>query len=449
MNQKLKALLILIFMTISAKTLVYSQNDESDIIMLDINTAVELALEQNPLIRMSKLGIESAEAQYYETLGSFWPNISASGMYNNNLRRPVIFMPDEPPFFGQVLEIGSEHSYNAGFSGSIPVFNHALISSLRANRIQQVLSEEELREAKIELRYNVMVAFYNALLARESLEIMKQRIENSKENYANIKSMHKQGLVSEFDKIRAEVQTENLRPSLIQAENAYKLSLNFLIILTGIDKDEAVELEGDLVNMAEEWMINFDIQQTERSLAGNSGLIQLDIQRNLINQQEKAVRAANLPSVAAIGNYQFQSQANDLNFSDYDWVQTAAVGLQINIPIFDGFTTRNRARQLQITSEQLALQREYLEDNLSMQLSDIIRTISLAIEKAANAEKNVELAERAYKIALTRYDSGQGTLLEVNDSEIALSQAKFNYIQAIHEILNAKTEHEKFIGKRN
>ena len=425
---------------------VLSQN-EQQVFKLDLDAAVEMALENNQLIKISHLGRKAAEAQYYETFGSFLPDISGSAMYNNNVKRPVIFMPDGPPFFGEVLELGSKHSYNAGFSASMPLYNHALINSLRANRIQKELSEEELRAAKIDLKYEVRMAFFNSLLAAESFEIMKQRFENAEKNFENVRSMHKQGIVSEFDLIRAEVQTENLRPSLIQAENALKLSLNYLKALLGVDNNTDIELMGDLIDKAEKVMLDFNLEQAQRSLVYNTNLVQLEIQRKLLNQQARTIRASNLPSIAAIGNYQFQSQAEDLNFSDYNWVQTAVAGFQINVPIFNGFTTRNRARQVEIASEQVSLQREYLENNLNVQMDDILRTLDLAIEKVVNAEKNVSMAERAYNIALRRYDTGQGTLLEVNDSEVALSQAKFNYIQAIHEILQAKTEHEKFIGQ--
>lgn len=430
-------------LSISQETL--QQSD--DVLELDINLAVDMAMEQNPLIKISQLGIESSAAQYYETFGSLFPNISASGAYNRNIKRPVIFMPDEAPFFGQVLEIGSEHSYNAAFSGSLPIYNQALYSNLKANKIQKHLSEEELRAAKIDLQYNVKMAFYNALLAKESFEIMQQRFENAMDNLDNIRSMFKQGMVSEFDLLRSEVQTENLKPSLLQSENSYKLSLNFLKVLTGLENTAKVELEGSLVDMAEEILLEFNIEQANRDFANNTDLVQLEIRKNLIEQQAKAVKATSLPSLTAIGNYQFQSQANDYNFSDYEWVQTSMVGLQLNIPIFSGLTTRNRAKQLTIAAKQLSLQNDYMKDNLSVQLDDNLRTIGLAVEKTANAESNINMAQKAYSIALKRYDSGQGTLLEVNDSEIALAQARFNLLQAIHEILIAKTEHEKFLGK--
>jgi outer membrane protein len=417
-----------------------------DTLKLDVKSAEELALQQNPQITIALFGIESANAKYYETLGNFLPGISASASYNRNIKNPVIFMPDGPPFFGQVLELGSENSYNGGFSASMPVFNPTLIASLNASKVQKELSEEELRAAKIDLRYNVKVAFYNALLAKESLSVMNQRLENARKNLNNIKMMKAQGLVSEYDMLRAEVQTENLVPTVLQTENFYSLSISLLKTMLGLDNEKVVVIDGNLSDLAAEMLLQFNLSQVEKSLSQNTSLVQLDIQKSLINKQIKTVKAAALPSLAAFGNYQFQTQANDFKFSDYDWVQTSMAGLQLNVPIFSGFTIRNRAKQLEIASAQLGLQRDYVEDNLKIQLEDIIGTINLAVKKAVNAEKNVNLAQRAYDISLTRYESGQGTLLEVNDSEMALAQARFNHLQAVHEILKAKTDHEKFLG---
>lgn len=216
--------------------------------------------------------------------------------------------------------------------------------------------------------------------------------------------------------------------------------------MLGLDNEKVVVIDGNLSDLAAEMLLQFNLSQVEKSLSQNTSLVQLDIQKTLINKQIKTVKAAALPSLAAFGNYQFQTQANDFKFSDYDWVQTSMAGLQLNVPIFSGFTIRNRAKQLEIASAQLGLQRDYVEDNLKIQLEDIIGTINLAVKKAVNAEKNVNLAQRAYDISLTRYESGQGTLLEVNDSEMALAQARFNHLQAVHEILKAKTDHEKFLG---
>ncbi|MBS4012617.1 MAG: TolC family protein [Bacteroidetes bacterium] len=437
----------LIFTLILTWAIGISAQENVESIRLTVDKALSYAMENNPQIHISKLGIDNAEAQYYEALGRFMPGINASGSYMRNLKNPVIFMPDGPPFFGQVLEIGSENSYNAGFSANLPIYNAAIIATLNATKVQKEIAEEQYRAAKIDLQYNVKMAFYNSLLAKESYDIMLQRFENAQKNLNNIKLMQRQGMVSEFDLLRAEVSTENLHPSVLQTENFYNLAVNHLKVLIGFDKNVEIELDSNIFETAKIMMNDVNLLQSQRSLSQNTNLLQLDLQRALLNKQVKTIKASNLPSVTAIGNYQFQTQTNNFDFADYNWVQTSAIGLQINIPVFNGFTVRNRARQVQIAGEQIALQREYLEDNLKVQLDDIFKTMSLAIEKSANAEKNVKLAERAYNIALTRYNSGQGTLLEVNDSEMAMAQAKFNLLQATHEILKAKTDYDKFVGE--
>jgi outer membrane protein TolC len=143
----------------------------------------------------------------------------------------------------------------------------------------------------------------------------------------------------------------------------------------------------------------------------------------------------------------YLSEANDFKVGDYNWVNTASAGLQLSIPIFRGFTNRNQVKQLEIGAKQIQLQREYLKDNLSIELSNILKNMDVAIEKAVHARRNVELAERGYDIARLRYESGQGTLLEVNDADVSLTRARFNLLMAKHELLQAKAQYDRFIGQ--
>jgi outer membrane protein len=259
--------------------------------------------------------------------------------------------------------------------------------------------------------------------------------------------MKNQGLAAEFDLIRAQVQTENLRPSVLQTENGYKMAVNYLKALIGLEESQEIEISGNLTELASETMAGFNIQEAQRSLIHNPDLVKLGLQVTLIDKQARSVRASGLPSLSLASNYNFQTEANDFIISDYNWVKTFAAGLRFNIPIFSGFTIRNQARQLDLLGEQLSLQRDYLADNLGIQLDNVLNTMVVAVEKSNTAQGTVDMAERGYQIARVRYDTGQGTLLEMNDSELALTQARFNLLQAKHELLKAQAEYKKFIGK--
>ena len=442
MNSRLSIYFFLILLTIGVSA-------QTDTLRLDHSTALEIALENNPAMAIARLEKARAEARINETRGNLLPSVNAIGNYTRNLKKQVIFFPEEmAPLFGGVtaLEVGNDHSYMGGLQLGMPLYNPAVFAGIETARTEQRIASENYRTQMIELTSNLHRAWYDALLAQESLEVIQLSFDNAKENLENIRKMHSQGLVAEFDLIRAEVQTENLRPDLLQAQNMVELSLNFLKILLGADPDQPILIEGNLLESSENMLQTFNISEAERSLHNNPDYINLGLQHDLILQQSRSVRATGLPSVNAVGSYMYLAEANDFRVGDYNWVNTASVGLQVNIPIFRGFTNRNQVKQLQIGAKQIQTQREYLRDNLSIELSNILKNMDVALEKSVHARRNVELAQRGYDIARIRYDSGQGTLLEVNDSDVALTRARFNLLMAKHELLLAKVQYDRFIG---
>jgi len=421
---------------------------QDDTLFLDLESAINLALEQNQNIRVATLEMERAQARLNESRGRLLPTVQAMGSYNRNIKKPVIFLSGEmaEAFRSNTLEIGADNSFMGALSVSMPIFNPAINSGIEMSRTEMLVAGENYRASKIDLTYNVQRVWFDALLARESLEIIRLSFDNAQRNHENIRQMFNQGLVAEFDLIRAEVQTENIRPEVLQAENMYGMVKSVLKTLLGVDQNRPIAIGGNLTETSDQMLASFNIMQAERSLIRNSQLVGLDLQHQLLVQRSGSLRASRAPSVNAMSNYNYQTESNDFRFQDFNWVNTIAAGFQINIPIFAGLTNRNQIKQLDIGARQVKLQREYLENNLSVELENILNSMNVAVERAIHAERNVEMAQRGYDIALVRYNSGQGTLLEVNDSEVALTRARFNLLQARHQILNQKIQYDRFIG---
>ncbi len=430
---------------------IFAAKAQSDTLVLTRETALAMALESNPAIAVARLDKAKAEARLNQTRGNLLPSVNASGSYTRNLKKQVIFFPEEmAPFFGgsTALEIGSDNSYMGGLQFALPLYNAAIYAGIDAARTEQRIAEEGFRTQTIELTFNVQRAWYDVLLARESLEVVRLSLRNAMENLDNIRKLYSQGLVAEYDLIRAQVQTENIRPEVLQAQNTVELTENYLKVLLGIDFETPIRIEGNLMESAEQMLLGFNITSAERTLGNNPDYITLGLQQDLVMKQARSLRATSLPSVTAVGNYMYITESNSFKFADYRWVNTASAGLQVRIPIFNGFTNRNQVKQLQIGIQQLELQRNYLKDNIGTELGNIIKRMDVALEKAANAQKNVDLAQRGYQIARIRYESGQGTLLEINDSDVALTRARFNLLMAKHELLQAKVQYDRVTGQR-
>ncbi len=434
-------------MVLAGSALSYGQNAR-DTLFIDLEDAMAIAREHNPTLEVARLDIESAEVGVQEVRSSYLPSLNVSGSYNRNIKRPVIFLPDDSPFGdGGVIEVGSENSFMGVLASEMPLVNLGLNRSLRVARMEKALAGEQFRGSKLELDYNVQVAFFDVLLAKESMRVMQKSFANATDNLQRTRRMYEQGTVAEYDLIRAEVQAENLRPNVMQAENAYEMAVNYLKALIGLDETRPIAVQGSMSDMTINRLSDFDIGDADRSLQQNTDLAQMNLQLDLVGQQREMAQAGAYPMLDLAGNYQYQTEANHFRFSDYQWVETFSAGLRLTIPLFNGFAVRHQTRQLEILGDQIRLQKEFLEDNLNIQLDNILKTMMVAIEQTSNARSNVRMAERGFEIAKTRYETGQGTLMELNDSEVSLTQARFNLLQAKYDILQAKAEYDKFIGE--
>ena len=158
-------------------------------------------------------------------------------------------------------------------------------------------------------------------------------------------------------------------------------------------------------------------------------------------------KAAFYPSLSAFGNYAWQAQANNFNFNNYFWVNTSSIGVQLSIPVFQGLVRVRQIEQARVDLYQTNIQEEYQRKSLSIQAQNALNRIQRAQRSLEAQEKNIAQAERGYQIAQVSYNSGVGTLIEVNDAELALTQARLNQLEIIYEFLNGLAEFNQLIGK--
>ncbi|NMD00955.1 MAG: TolC family protein [Bacteroidales bacterium] len=409
---------------------------------LSLQQAIELGIKQNLMRQVSQLEVEKKQAKVNEYMANLFPTIKASGNYNRNIDRPVIFMPAGPPFFGSVLKMGSENSYTGGVSFGLPLFNMAIYESIALGKKDLEITKEKLRENEIQLTTNIKKTYYNLLLLDESYKVMNKSYKHALDNVQNITQMNQQGMVSDYDKIRAKVQVENLKPNLVQLQKSYDNVMRLFKLLLNIDDSIQVTIDTTLIldnNIVE--TINKEIQ-----FDNNTTLRQLALQKDLLKSQLRLTQSGFYPTLTAIGNYQYQSQADNFKFNDYKWVKTSILGLQLNIPIFAGLVVHRQIKQVKITTKELELQEEFTRKNIESQIETAISNMQVAQEKLSWAQQNMLLAEQGYNIAKTRYNTGQSTLLELNDADNALTQAQLNHIQAKFEYLNAKFDLEQLIN---
>lgn len=410
---------------------------------LTLSEALEVALNENPTIRIAEMEVERYDYVKRQTWGALLPQVSASGSYTRSIVKSEM---------RGGLSFGADNTFAVQGDLSLPLFAPTVYRTLRMNESQMAAAVESARASRITLVAEVKKAFYNILLAEQSLEVLRESEATVQRTVDDTQVQYDHGLASEYDLLTAQVQLSNLRPTILQTENSIELAKLQLKMYLSIPEEVEVEVDGKLDAMRDEVLAGTDGLTID--LSENSDLRSLELQEELLHRSLRAANAGRLPTLAAFGTASYTG--NDMepfmgmgagDDARYFWTHPISVGLQLSVPIFSGLTKMNKSRELKNQIAQIALQRDYARQQVDVQVRAALNDLLTARETMFAQEKTVEQARQAYRISDTRYRAGAGTILELNSAQLAQTQAQLNFSQAIYDYLSAKAEYDRIAGR--
>lgn len=443
MNTKKIGLLILLSF---AAVNLFAQNNKD--LELDLNTSLKIAMDNNPNIKIAELEIQRVDYSRKEAIGALLPSVNAQGSYTDNVMKQVMFMPESfAALMGgqRFMEMGYKNSYTGAISAQLPLVNFTIWQNLKNKQTEIDLIIEKTRASKIEMRKQVKDAYFALLLTKSSLNVLEKSYTNALETLKNIENSYKQGVVSEYDYIRAQVSVNNLNPTLINARNSLDLAKMQLKMILSLPSNINIIVNEELDTYSNK-IHSVNTLDINNALVENTELKQMDLNIISLRNQLKLINTQHLPSLTATGNYIYQTQSEDFKFKDYHWVSSASIGLNLNIPLFAGMTKINQAKQVKISINALELQKDYLKEGMSLSVQAAVNSMNAAKEQLIANKDAIKQAQRGYEIAKVRYEVGTGTLLELNDSELSMTQSNLNYQQSLYNYLSAQANLEKVMG---
>ena len=421
-----------------------AQSTEQSALTLTLEQALEIALSESPTIKVAEQEIEIKRFAKQESYASLYPRFDATAQYQRVIEKQTMSMDmgDGNP---RTLKVGSDNSFNGGLSASMPIVNAQLWESLKVSVADVMLAIEKARSSQIDMIEQVSQSYFTVLLAKESLAVYQRVYENAVENNKNIKSRYEVGSVSEYDFISSNVSVQNAIPNLIEAENSVVLALWQLKALLGIDLKKNIDVAGSLKDY--EAQMNYAQTLDQLDLSNNSTLKQLDIQEGMLESAVKISKWANLPTLSVNAAYLYTALGNDGKFfQGKAWNPYSYAGVQLNIPIFAGGQRRAAIKQSQLNLSNLKLQRENAERQLQVAVVQSLNNMQTNVKKFSSAAATVGQAQRGYEIAVKRYEVGRGTLVDIDNSQVALTQAELGRNSAVYNFLISKISLDKILG---
>jgi len=417
---------------------------------LSFEDAWELATSDNPQMKLAELNKEKAEEQIGEAYAAAMPIITANGYYQRDLIIPEMVVEMPPEFGGGVSKLKFEQ--NNLISGSIelsqPLFVAGKVNlALKIAKLYRQVTEKQIEQTRAELKLQITQLYYGAAVAQEWEDVTRETYQQMTAHVEDVKKMYDQGIVSEYDMIRSQVQASNFYPQVISAQTARKVAYEALAIALDIPHEQQIHLTSDLRDYkVADW------EQPENclgiALQTRSELKQIDLQRQMTNKLLTIEKHGIWwPNIFLVGGYKRSAQEPDFNFDEYYWQESLYGGISLSIPLFDGFKTRHRAQQVRVDLKTLDLQREQIKRSINLEIIQAEDKLEQAQDNVTAQVEGVNLAEKGMKIAEVRYENGLATQLEVLDAQVALNQAKINELSARYDAVTAKAALDKALGR--
>lgn len=402
---------------------------------LSLKEAIEYALENKSDAQKARLAVKNSENQIAEVRSQALPQVGISGnlIYNPILQETAL--PGE--LIGQpgttiLIPFGQEWMALGVVNVFQNIFNYSVFTGLKAAKstrefyqINQQLTEEQVIEA-------VANGYYQVFISKEKLKTIESTLENTQRVEQTIQGMYDTGLAKKIDLDRIKVNVVNLKSIQNQLENAVKLQENLLKFLIGMPIETPIVLEEEDLQVRLTETEDVDVKQlTPYKL--------LEAQETLLTYNRKAIQAGYYPTLSIAGNYGYQGLGNKFPLSSAKpadgvfWTDYAQISLNLDIPVFTGFSIRSKVRKAQYELDVLEQDKKDTELALNLAFENARSQLNNSLLTIESQKENVRLAQDVFENTENNYKQGLASLTEVIDADNALTEAKNNLANAFLE----------------
>ena len=430
----------------------FSSAEAQEVRSITLEEAIEIAVENNIELQLSKSNIERSESEYRNQRADFLPNLNASLGGTRTIGRQ--FDPASVTF-----DDFTTNTLNANISTSVVIFDGMQnINELRSASVGKQSAEERFERTKEGIIFDAAARFLDVLLSSELLEINRENLEASRKQLEQVEAQVDVGMRPVVDKFSQESVVANNELSVIQSENTLnlnKLRLARLLqldplgeydfVAPGIQEDELVVEDyqlSNLINIALENRRDFraselDVQQARHALSISKG--------------------ARIPevSLSASVSTAYRDQQRDpatgdvLPFSDqfFDGNINRSLAFNVSIPIFNRRQTSTQIQQRQIDFRDAELQLQDLRQEVFLELQQAYNDYIGYAKELEATEKALIAAEKAYETEQERYNVGNATLIELTNANNEFVQASSNRVQAMYQFIFQEKVLDYFLGR--
>ena len=414
---------------------------------LGVDDAVALARQHNEQLLIAREDAARARGAVREAWAGALPQVTLQGTYQGNFTKPAFFAPEE--FGGGKVEMGSDIEVNGALRLDQVLYAFGRVgNAIDFAKIYEAAAAEGVALARGEVTFAAREAYYRVLLLARVAVIRRQSLDQARSHLERAEAMHAQGLLSDFELLRARVEVKNREPVLIAAENDAALARQDLQRVLGIDGEPAPVLTDSLAfrpfavteaeALAEAYASRPELRGLELGITGREKVLAIE-------------KAGRLPILGFFGQVALQGAADgdkplDPFTADHRAVSTSA-GISLSLPLFDGFRTRGKVQQASAQLRRAEFELSQARKGVRLEVTKALQDLASIAREHEAQRATVDLAAEAYRIAETRYASGLSTQLELGDAETELDFARTLHAETLYRYNVALAALERALGR--
>lgn len=402
---------------------------------LTLASAVKIALDRNPALRAAEHQAAAAATGVDQARAAFLPRVD----FSEGLTRS-----DNPVYaFGSLLNQGRftqadfavdrlNHpdpisNWRTNIGGSVPLFmGGRIVLGYQEAEIGRRAAERGRARVEQEVIFGVVRTYYGVLLAQEAQATVQSAVQTAEANLSAAEARHDAGLVVASDVLAARVRLARLKEEAIAAANQVRLARAGLNDAMGVGLDQSYRITGrlELAPPAYERLEGLDAVARDH----RPDYLQAWLEEQRLEKEVWRARGAFLPTMHLMGNYEI----NNHRFSS-DGQDSWSVGVVLNVNLFSGGADRARLLEAQANRQRAAALRERLASTIALEVRDAFLALQTARQRVVVARDAVSHAQESLRIVQDRYEAGLTTIVELLDSETALTAARTNLTRTLYD----------------
>lgn len=437
----LKSTLLIGLILISAQAI--SQQAQPAVHTLSAQECIEYAMKNNVQVKNALLDIQIQQQDNRSVTALALPALNGSANFTDNIKIPTQLLPGE--FFGQPpgtyvpVQFGTQYSAFGSVTLQQTLFDGQVFVGLQARKTSIDYRQKSLAVTQDMIKQNIYKIYYQLVVSKTQIEQIDANISRSKDLLHVNTALQKNGFGEQIEVDRTSVQLANFETRKISVISTINNGYYGLKFLMGMPERDSLVLTDTL---SEDQLKRGLLNEGVYEYSSRSDYQALESAVQLQEYNVKRYKMSFIPTLSLTGNFLRQGQGTEFNiFSKGQWFSSAYAGINLSVPIFNGFSKDANIKKAQLELEQTQNQLNDLKNSIDNSALQAVNNFRAAINTLDDQKRNVELAERVYSQSQRKFESGLGSLLDITNAQADLSIAQSNYINAMYDAVIAKIDY--------